>query len=360
MKSAGFGIAGFMAVLSLPVAGQPITLASTHPEQYGEFGSVVAAVPDLNGDGKQDIIVGAVNETVQGQAGAGRAYVYSGATGALIRVLISPHFQGNGWFGSSVAGVADVNGDGKGDLVVGASDEGNTGPNNYDGPGKVYVFSGATGAWLRTITSPNAEAFGSFGGTVAGVADLNGDGRGDIVVGAWAEDPGAAPTDCGRVYIFNGANGAVLRTLASPNAQQYGTFGAALGVVPDVSGDGKPDLAVGATGEAPGGVVSAGRTYLFNGATGVVLRTLVSPNKEEYGIFGKSVSGVADVNGDGKGDLLVGAPSEDPGASPVDSGRAPLASPLRSGMPATAPPNPPYSSGTPGANDRSSVPVAPE
>jgi hypothetical protein len=97
----------------------------------------VAEVPDADGDGVADHLVGA-NSEAAGAAGAGRAYLFSGATGALVGTLQSPNAENSGFFGLAVAGVPDVNGDGRGDLLVGAYQE--------DGPttnsGRAYLFSG--------------------------------------------------------------------------------------------------------------------------------------------------------------------------------------------------------------------------
>ncbi len=291
------------------------TLQSPNPEASGEFGVSVAGVPDANGDGRGDLLVGAWQED-GGAANSGRAYLFSGATGALLRTLQSPNpetisFFGN--FGEAVSGVPDANGDGRGDLLVGARFE-NGGPRDA---GRAYLFSGATGALLRTLTSPNAEADGSFGVSVSGAPDANGDGRGDLLVGARGESGGAP--DAGRAYLFSGATGTLLRTLTSPNPGTNGEFSVVSGV-PDTNGDGRGDLLVGAPDESPGGAFSAGRAYLFSGATGTLLRTLTSLNIEQGGAFGEAVSGVLDADGDGRGDLLVGASGEDGGTQ--NAGRA--------------------------------------
>ena len=297
-------------------------LASPSPEEDGTFGFAVAGVPDVDGDGRGDLLVGAPDEDPGASPeGAGRAYVFSGADGSLLRVLASPNQEGGGSFGVSVAGVADADGDGRGDLLVGARDE-DPGA-SPEGAGRAYLFSGADGALLHVLASPAVEADGQFGHSVAGVPDANGDGRGDLLVGARTEDPGLAPANAGRAYLFSGATGAVLRTLASPNQEENGRFGHSVAGVPDADGDGRGDLLVGANLEDPGFAPdNAGRAYLFSGATGAVLHTLASPNPEENGRFGQSVAGVANGDDDGRGDLLVGASFEDPGFAPSDAGRA--------------------------------------
>ena len=187
-----------------------------------------------------------------------------------------------------------------------------------DGCRRVYVFNGTTGALLQTLVSPNPELDGQFGSAIAGVADANGDGRGDVFVGAPAEDGGAE--SAGRAHLYSGSTGLLIRTLTSPNPELGGAFGISVSGVPDVDGDEQDDLLVGAFLE-DALAMDAGRAYLFGGATGGVLRTLESPNSQAQGFFGDTVAGVADVDGDGRGDLFISAPFEDPGEV-ADAGRA--------------------------------------
>ncbi|MEP0546713.1 MAG: Ig-like domain-containing protein [Rhodothermales bacterium] len=288
-----------------------LTLESLNPELGGQFGVTVSGVPDADGDGKADVLVGAWQEDFELQSG-GRAYLFSGATGALLHTLLSPLPELNGFFGRSVAGVDDADGDGRGDLLVSAPLE----DGGAQDAGRVYLFSGATGELLRTLASPTPELDGRFGDWVAAVPDANGDGRGDLLIGASNEDGGAV--NAGRAYLFSGATGALLQTIASPIAEANGAFGMVVSGVADADGDGRGDLLVGAQGE-DGGTMDAGRTYLFSGATGGLLHTLVSPTPGLGGLFGRSVAGVPDADGDGRGDLLVG---EDSDAALQNAGRA--------------------------------------
>jgi hypothetical protein len=299
---------------------QTTMLYSTHAKINGAFGQAVAAGPDADGDGLSDVIVGAPKEDVGPTLAAGRVTVHASGDGQTVRVFISPDFQKHGWFGSAVASVPDVNGDGKADWLVGAPNEGNEN-DEFTGRGRVYIFSGSAGALLRVIKSPNEEAGGHFGAAVAGLADINGDGSGDVVIGAPNEDPGNSPSNCGRVYVISGKTGAVIRAYVAQNQQAGGVFGEHIAVVPDANGDGKADLAVSAVGMDVNGVQDAGRVYLFNGAEGGLLRSFASPFPQASGFFGTSVAGVRDVNGDARGDLIVGAPYEDLNGK-TDAGRA--------------------------------------
>ncbi|MCA9444933.1 MAG: FG-GAP repeat protein, partial [Candidatus Omnitrophica bacterium] len=161
-----------------------------------------------------------------------------------------------------------------------------------------------------------------FGNSVSGIPDLTGDGRGDVVISAPEENPGVSPQGAGRAYVFNGSTGEYVRTLVSPNEQENGRFGAgfgqAVGGVEDINGDGRGEVIVSGWAETPG------RAYIFDGMTGGLLKALSSLNGPTAGAsFGDpAVAGVSDANGDGKGDVIVGSSGEHPGESPVNSGRA--------------------------------------
>ncbi|MCA9283741.1 MAG: FG-GAP repeat protein [Phycisphaerales bacterium] len=297
-----------------------IEIASPNEEDFGLFGCSVAAIGDLNGDGATDFVVGACDENGAGQTDSGRAYVYSGRTGGLIRTHSSPNAEFGGNYGISVAGIPDINGDGIADYIVGASEENGLG---FTDSGRAYVYSGATGALIRTHTSPNAANFSRFGSAVGGMTDLNGDARGDYIIGAPNETAGGQ-SGSGRVYVYSGSSGALIRSHQSPNPNSSGNFGTSVAGVPDATNDGRGDYIVGAPFEdgCGGSPSDAGRAYFYNGSSGALLPSPCSPNEESAGRFGISVAGVPDANGDGRGDILVGAWLEDPGASPQSAGRA--------------------------------------
>lgn len=315
------GLFSLVGLAASSAIAQPVTMSSPNGEAGGRFGFSVSGVPDVDNNGRGEMAIGAPGENVAGVNDTGRVYLF--AWSGLRKLTLESPAPGElgGQFGFAVGGIPDTNGDAKGDIVVGAPFE-NPGGAPTDS-GRAYMFSGATGVRRLTMSSPNAESGGLFGLAVAGLADVSGDGKGDIAVGAPNENPDLSPADCGRVYIFNGFTGAVLRTLASPNQQSNGGFGTAISGVPDLNSDGRGDIVIGALFEHPGGAPDrAGRAYVFSGATGALLFTLVSPQQQANGTFGNSVSGVPDVNGDGKGDILVGAPYEKVGNNPDASGRA--------------------------------------
>ncbi|MEK6644353.1 MAG: integrin alpha [Planctomycetota bacterium] len=319
----GLDISGFVRQLFTPSGGVAPTihqLVSVTPESSGYFGIAVAGVPDVDGDGFGDALVGAKLENPVGTPNdCGRAHLYSGKTGALLRSFASPNEQSDGRFGWGVGAIPDVDGDGRGDVIIGAPLEDPAGvpPDS----GRAFIFSGATGALLLTLVSPNAHQGALFGFSAAGLKDLNGDGFGDVVIGAWHESTPGNPSDSGRAYVYSGATGIVLHTLVSPNQTVAGYFGVSVAAVPDINGDGLEDIVVGAPGESPMGPIAAGRAYVYSGADGSLLWSLVSGNQQALGNFGVSVGGVPDVNGDGLGDMIVGGSQENSGGSPDFSGR---------------------------------------
>lgn len=305
-------LAACVAVAPAQPLYQKYRVQSANEEPAGFFGSSVAGIPDVNGDGRGDFVAGAWQEDPPGaDDNEGRSYIFSGATGALLHVLSSPAGETDGYFGFAVAGVPDVTGDGRGDVVVGAYQED---PDSPAEAGRAYVFNGSTGALVRTLVSPSNEENGRFGFSVAGIADVNSDGRGDILVGAPGEDPGSKPRECGAAYLFDGATGALLRTFASQDEEDFGNFGHSVAAVPDATGDGRPDVLIGSPFEdLDGGPTDAGRAYFFNGATGAWVRTFESTNERALARYGFSVAGVPDLSGDGLGEVLIGAPLEDTG-----------------------------------------------
>jgi hypothetical protein len=282
------------------------TLTSPNGENRGRFGSAAAAVPDVDGDGLDDLVVGAFGETVGGVNDAGRAYVFSGASGVLVHTLVSPEIPQLALFGYRVAGVPDADGDGRGDVFVLAQAE--------DGPvpdcGAAHLFSGATGAHLLTVHSPNAHTPNSGLEAVAGAPDLDGDGRGDLLVGAPYETVNGVAV-AGRAYVFSGGTGELLHALAPDTANGSLFFAPRVAGMPDVDQDGRGDFVVGHPLWRGPGVPTAGRVLIVSGATGSPLVEVTAPDSTAFA-FGEDVAGIPDVDGDGLHDVLVGAGSAHP------------------------------------------------
>ncbi len=276
------------------VTGTPIDATD------GRFGAALAGVPDLDGDGRGEVLIGAPGERVAGALAAGRAYVLAGPTGDVLLTLPNPNPAAGEQFGWSVAVVPSVNPHPRPDFAVGMPTATVQG---VEDAGWVYVFDGVTGGNWDQISSTAGTADARFGHAIVGLADVNDDGRGDLLIGAPGADGGR-----GRAYIHSGADGALLRTVVSPLPSSQ-AFGWALAVVPDVNHDGVDDWLVGAP-EGDENATNAGAVHLYSGANGVPLLSRRSPHPVANGRFGAAVAGLPDMNGDGRGDLLVGAPGE--------------------------------------------------
>ena len=285
----------FTATLSLSAAAQQSLHSHGGAVSDARFGSSVAGGFDVDGDLVPDCLVGAPHEAGNGPM-SGAIRVLSGATGAELLVLRGG--SSLDMFGSSLAG-GDLDGDGRAELIVGAygDDAGGT------DAGAVHVFSGATGALLYSMSGSAGEHFGF---AVAFVPDTDGDGLGDVLVGARAADPGA--TNAGAARLYSGATGTLLFELAGESS--FDLFGSAVAGLEDLDGDGRGDLVVGSylNGAKAGG---AGSAYVYSGADGSLLWTLRGEAAGDA--FGYAVASAGDVNGDGACDVLVGAPSADLG-----------------------------------------------
>ncbi|HMN97730.1 MAG TPA: integrin alpha [Phycisphaerales bacterium] len=313
-----FGLGAAGVLLPTSAAADMLEVTSPNETAQGNFGRAVAGVPDLNGDGVDDVIVGAPREHGSGVTNSGRVYVFSGRTGLLIRTHVSPNPTLLGRFGNAVAGVRDITGDGAGDYVVGA-------PRELGAAGRVYVYSGSTGALLRTHVSPGSQPNGEFGASVSGIDDFTGDGRGEYIVGA----PGEV-SQRGRAYVFSGSSGANLYSHDVPGGNPLAGFGHSVAGVPDLDADGRGDYVIGAPFDHGSGQPAlSGRAFVYSGYSGGVIAILSSPDPQDTGRFGWAVAGVPDADGDGSGDILIGCPYEDVGSGAnavLEAGRAHLIS----------------------------------
>ncbi|HKB16317.1 MAG TPA: integrin alpha, partial [Planctomycetota bacterium] len=217
-----------------------------------QFGWSVSGVGDVNGDGVPDILVGSPFANPGGLADAGRATVFSGSDGTALLVLNGPN--PGAFLGYSVSGVGDVDGDGAADVIVGAPALGPP----FVGFGTVRVFSGASGTTLFTFSG---SANNTFGESVAGAGDMDGDLVPDLVVG-W---PIASPPGldfAGQAKAFSGATGATLLTITGSVGDGLGSAVAGAG---DTNGDGFAEVIVAAESADPPGVpcCNAGRARVL-------------------------------------------------------------------------------------------------
>jgi FG-GAP repeat/FG-GAP-like repeat len=257
------------------------------------FGSAVSSAGDVDRDGRADVLVGAELNNDAG-AQAGKAYVFSGRTGALIRELQAG--DAGDHFGSAVDWTQDLNRDHVPDHVVGARDAGLAGPGN--GPGRVYVFSGRTGELLFEIPPPpTGRGFGYF--FVAGVGDVNRDDTPDVYVGDF-QDATLGP-NTGRAAVYSGKDGSELLSWTGSAAGDGLGPGREAG---DVNSDGRPDLAIGSYSSSAG-APNAGKIEIFSGRDGSLLRRITSLTPNEQ--LGFDAVGIGDVNRDDRPDLLATA-----------------------------------------------------
>lgn len=306
-------------------------------------GFSVSSAGDINGDGLADLVIGAPRGDDAGDY-AGEAYVIYGKAG-LDRGLIDLTFlsAGDGFAiqgyeagdlaGYSVSSAGDVNGDGIDDLIIGAIYGGEA----YNG-GTAYVIYGQLGATRGRLDLANLSAsegytlFGAYDGvgiSVSAAGDINGDGIDDLIIGA----PGA---DAGGAFVVYGKAGAPRALVELASLEPADGFeiqgenprdlaGLSVSSAGDVNGDGIGDLIIGAPGADAGGD-GAGMAYVIFGQTGASRGLLdlsslaasegfVIQGDAPFDGAGVRVSSAGDVNGDGIDDLIIGATGNDAGGA---------------------------------------------
>jgi hypothetical protein len=246
------------------------------------FGRKVSDIGDLNGDGHDDIFVGAPGAN----QGTGAGYVFSGKSGAVLHAYHGEKSGDN--FGSAAGGWTDG---GRTLIAVGA-------PNAGDGRGgRVYVYDGLSDEPAFVMEADEgAQQLGAM--FVSIVGDVNGDGTPDVYASDWAHGDKGPFT--GRVYVSSGATGELLMVRTGEAAGDG--FGIGVADAGDLDHDGHDDLIVGAWqhgSRAPSG----GKSYLYSGKTGALVATFTGIVPGET--FGFDATGMGDIDGDGIADLLI-------------------------------------------------------
>ncbi|MCB9596419.1 MAG: FG-GAP repeat protein [Sandaracinaceae bacterium] len=295
--------------------GSALTPRASFPALQGgassgsRFGEAVALF-DVDGEGHDDLLVGQPGDG----SSRGRVVIYwpnSSPTPideTRSIALTSPNAPGDR-FGSAIARLGDVNGDGYFDFAVGAPDA--------RGEGSVYVyygqarasFAGTLDGGRQRVDSPLPESGEEFGFAITGVGDVNQDGYDDALVGA----PGSAVTRShGSAYLFFGSamglnRGRGVEIVGDPAPVDDARFGAAVSGGGDIDGNGFPDFVVGAPEDG------TGRVWLYRVVASdpftVPPAIPILPSASDPGIqFGAALALTVDRSGDGHADLVVGAP----------------------------------------------------
>jgi Ca2+-binding RTX toxin-like protein len=328
-------------------------------------GISVSSAGDVNRDGFDDLLIGAMGADPGGLSSGASYVVFGKASGFVANLALSSLDGSNGFqisgeaagdrAGGSVSSAGDVNGDGFADFLIGAP---LADPNGTYSGASYVVFGKASGfpvdLALSSLDGSNGfqisgEASGDrCGSSVSSAGDVNGDGFADLLIGAEYAD--ATGVSSGASYVvFGKASGfqadLALSSLDGSNGFQISgeaasnKSGGSVSSAGDVNGDGFADLLIGANGAGPNGFRSGASYVVFGKASGFAAELVVSSldgsngfqinGEAAFDFSGDDVSGAGDVNGDGIDDLLIGAGNADPhgsysGASYVLFGRGPF------------------------------------
>lgn len=310
----------------------------------GEFardasGAAVTYAGDVNGDGYDDLLIGAWGND-EGGDDAGKIYLFFGKPGTwsetISLVQADASFIGEKPYdeaGRHLAYAGDVNNDGFDDFLIGATGNDESG----DKAGQTYLILGKATGWTQNVPLYYADA--SFlgqkpydrSGVASHVGDTNGDGYDDFIIAGWSSDTGGI--DAGQVYLVLGkpSGWKIDSTLDYANASFLGETerdeaGKAITWAGDVNGDGYDDFLIGAPSNNDSKDF-AGKTYLiFGRPKGGLWNTSLSGadasfmGEDANDASGSALCGLGDVNGDGYDDFLIGAWSNDSGGR--DAGKA--------------------------------------
>ncbi|MCC6608010.1 MAG: FG-GAP repeat protein [Anaerolineae bacterium] len=307
-----------------PITVDPIATDPDWSESGGQldadFGYAVAGAGDVNGDGYDDVIIGAPRYD-NGETDEGRVFAYYGSASGLATSTswTAESNQASAEFGHAVAGAGDVNNDGYADVVVGAPSY----DNGQTDEGQVFVYYGSSSGLSATAdwTAESDQADANFGYDVATVGDVNNDGYDGIIIGAPYYDNGQS--DEGRTYVFYGSASGLNATPAwtAESNQANAEFGHAVAGAGDVNNDGYADVIVGAPWY-DNGQTDEGQVFVYHGSSSGLSTTAdwtADESDQADACFGCDVATAGDVNGDGYDDIIIGAPYYDNGQS--DAGK---------------------------------------
>jgi hypothetical protein len=248
------------------------------------FGTSIAVGHDFDGDGTNDVAVGSIGYDHSGFNRAGRVTVFSGLDSSLITTIDGPYDDAE--FGIALAFLGDVSvpPDGRAELVAGHRDA-----TFWDGSALVYSWDGTAAVQLYEVAGVGM-GYNLLGDRIDGGFDLDGDGRGDFLVG---------DRYLSTIDVFSGVDGSLIHTLTGDGPS--GSFGSAH-FTPDVDGDGVPDVIAGDT-SVDAGALDGGRVYLYSGATGSLLRTMTYAKPTRR--IGIDARWIGDHDGDGVDDFVV-------------------------------------------------------
>ena len=294
------------------------------------FGEAVAVVGDVDGDGIQDLAVGAPSSSTRSDTGA--VWILLMNADGTARESLEIREGKNGfsfdlddfdYFGTSVVGLGDLDGDGVPDVGVGARGDDET--NLF--AGAVYVLylnpDGTVKADARAPAPVSPTGFTAFGRSLANLGDLDGDGTLELAVGTVETRNGL--TNVGSVYLVSLSTAGDIvdyRVVAAgaggfpPVLAEYDFFGQALAPLGDLDGDGTFELAIGTPGDdTPTGVINSGSVWVVSILPSKALAGAYEIDAQEpllaglldgFDSFGSSVASVGDLDGDGRTELLVG------------------------------------------------------
>ncbi|MFN9914711.1 MAG: integrin alpha, partial [Pirellulaceae bacterium] len=300
------------------------------------FGISMAAIGDVDGDGIPDVAVGASGDDFGGTENTNRGAIYiqfmnaDGTVRSSTKIASGlnggPNLLANDAFGTAVAGLGDLDGDGVPDVAVGAVGD-DTGGNNR---GAIYtLFLRGDGSVKSSVevasglnNGPTLVDTSAFGASITSLGDMNGDGVPDLAVGATG-----ANLNSGSVYtLFMNRNGTAVssvQTISQALTPIGSLIGSAVASIGDLDNDGITDLAVGDRGyDTPLG--DQGAVYIVrmnaDGTPKTPLLTISSgvnggPTLAGGNLFGQSVTSLGDLDGDGNTDIAVGASGDASGGT---------------------------------------------